>query len=142
MNKGFFHLSNSKYAFQTLGFPGGSDSKESAGNTRDLVSIPGLGRSPEGGHDNLLQYSCLENPMGRGAWQTTVHGVEKSQSRLRHFTLYPVRSSMEKGRSDIWREIGILVTKCAIFWVGQKSSFNKRLQKNTNELFGQLDISS
>ena len=48
MNKGFFHLLNSKYAFQTLGFPGGSDSKESAGNTRDLGSIPGLGRSPEG----------------------------------------------------------------------------------------------
>ena len=124
------------------GFPGGSDSKEPACSSGDPDSIPGLGRSPGEGHGNPLQYSCLENPMGRGAWQTTVHGVEKSQSRLRHFTLYPVRSSMEKGRSDIWREIGILVTKCAIFWVGQKSSFNKRLQKNTNELFGQLDISS
>ena len=46
-----------------------------AGNLRDAASIPGLGRSPGGGHGNLLQYSCLENPMDRGAWQATVHGV-------------------------------------------------------------------
>ena len=42
---------------------------------RDMGSIPGLGRSPGGGHGNLLQYSCLENPMDRGAWQAIVHGV-------------------------------------------------------------------
>ena len=47
------------------GFPGGSDSKESAHNVGDLGSIPGLGRSPEGGHGNPLQYSCLENPHGQ-----------------------------------------------------------------------------
>ena len=46
-----------------MGFPGGSDSKESACNVGDLGSIPGLRRSPGGGHVNLLQYSCLENPM-------------------------------------------------------------------------------
>ena len=51
-----------------------------AGDVRDLGSVPGLGRSPEGGHDNPLQYSCLENPMGRGAWQATVHRVAKSQT--------------------------------------------------------------
>ena len=45
-----------------LGFPGDSDSKESTGNVRDLGLIPGLGRSPRGGHGNPLQYSCLENP--------------------------------------------------------------------------------
>ena len=45
------------------GFPGGSDSKQSAYNGRDLGLIPGLGRSPEEGNGNLLQYSCLENPM-------------------------------------------------------------------------------
>ena len=45
-----------------LGFPGGSDGKESTCYTGDLVSVPGLGRSPGGGHGNLLQYSCLENP--------------------------------------------------------------------------------
>ena len=48
-------------------FPGGSDSKESACNAGDLVLIPGLGRSPEEGNGNPLQYSCLENPMDRGA---------------------------------------------------------------------------
>ena len=48
-----------------LGFPGGSDSKESACNVGDLGSIPGLGRSPGGGHGNPLQYSCLENPHGQ-----------------------------------------------------------------------------
>ena len=49
------------------GFPGGSDGKESACNAGDLGSIPGLGRSPGGGHGNPLQYSCLENPMDKGA---------------------------------------------------------------------------
>ena len=49
------------------GFPGGSDGKESASNAGDLGSIPGLGRSPEGGHGNALQYSGLENSMDRGA---------------------------------------------------------------------------
>ena len=48
-----------------MGFPGGSDSKESVCNAGDLDSIPGLGRSPGGGHGNPLQYSCLENPHGQ-----------------------------------------------------------------------------
>ena len=48
----------------------------------DAGSIPGSGRSPGGGHDNPLQYSCLENPMDRGAWRTTVHGVTKCQTQL------------------------------------------------------------
>ena len=54
------------------------DSKESACNVGDLGSIPGLGRSPRGGHGNLLQYSCLENPMDRGAWWATAHMVAES----------------------------------------------------------------
>ena len=58
-----------------MGFLGGQDSKESAYNAGDLGSIPGLGRSPGEGHDNPLQYSCLENSMDRGAWHATVHGV-------------------------------------------------------------------
>ena len=75
------------------GFPGGLDGKESACNVRDLGSIPVLKRSPGGRHGNLLQDSCLENPMDRGAcmdmnlgklgktvkdreaWHATVHGV-------------------------------------------------------------------
>ena len=52
---------------QKLGFPGSSDGKESTCNVGDLDSIPGLGTSPGGGHGNPLQYSCLENPMDRGA---------------------------------------------------------------------------
>ena len=54
------------------GFPGGSDGKESTCNVGDLGSIAGLERSPGGGHDNPLQYSCLENPMDRGAWQAAI----------------------------------------------------------------------
>ena len=58
------------------------DSKESTCNAGYLGFIPGLGRSPEEGHGNPLQYSCLENPMDRKAWWATVHGVEKSQTWL------------------------------------------------------------
>ena len=61
-----------------LGFPGGSGGKESTCNARDLGSITGFGRSPGEGKGYSLQYSCLENPMDRGAWQATVHGVAKS----------------------------------------------------------------
>ena len=61
-----------------MGFLGGSEGKESAFNEEDLDSIPELGRSPEEGNGCLLQYSCLENPMGRRAWQATVHEVTKS----------------------------------------------------------------
>ena len=57
-----------------LGFPGGSDCKESTCNAGDLGSVPGLGRSPGGGHGNPLQYSCLENSRDRGAWQAIDHG--------------------------------------------------------------------
>ena len=54
----------------------------SAGDIRDMGLIPGSGRSPGGGHGNPLQYSCLENPMGRGAWQATVHEVAKTRTQL------------------------------------------------------------
>ena len=59
-----------------------SDSKESACNAGDPGSTPGLGRSPGEGNGNPLQYSCLENPMDREAWQATVHGVAKSRTRI------------------------------------------------------------
>ena len=58
-----------------LGFPGGSDSKESVCSAGDPGSIPGLGRSPGEGYGNPLQYSCLENPMDRGAWCATTEWV-------------------------------------------------------------------
>ena len=69
-----------------IGFPGGSEDKASACNAGDLGSIPGLGRSPGEANGNPLQYSCLENPMDRGAWWATVHGVSKSRTRLSDFT--------------------------------------------------------
>ena len=53
-----------------------------AGDTRGTGSIPGLGRTPGEGDGNTLQYSCLENPMDRGAWWATVHGVTKSWTHL------------------------------------------------------------
>ena len=65
-----------------LGFPYSSVSKESACNAGDPGLIPGLGRSPGEGNGNPLQCSCLENPMDRGAWQATVHGVTKSWTQL------------------------------------------------------------
>ena len=61
------------FLWANLGFPGGSDGKESICNVGDLSLIPGLGRSPRGGHSNPLQYSCLENPMDMGL-QRIAHG--------------------------------------------------------------------
>ena len=61
-----------------MGFPGGSDGKESACSAGDQGSIPGLGRSPGEGNGSPLQYPCPENLMDRGAWWTVVHGVAKS----------------------------------------------------------------
>ena len=58
-----------------LGLPGGSGSKESAFSAEEPGSIPGWGRAPGEGNGDPLQYSCLENPMDREAWQATVHGV-------------------------------------------------------------------
>ena len=60
--------------FMSTGFPGGSAGEESACNVGDLGSIPGSERSLGKRNGNPLQYSCLENPMGRGAWRVTVHG--------------------------------------------------------------------
>ena len=75
-------LKEGKSLITCQGFPGGSDGKESACNAGDMGSIPGLGRSPGGGHSNALQYSCLENPMDRVAWGATVHRVARSQTRM------------------------------------------------------------
>ena len=60
-----------------LGFPDSSVGKESSCNAGDLGMIPGLGRSSGEGNGNLLQYSRLENPMNRGAWRVTVHGIAR-----------------------------------------------------------------
>ena len=65
------------------GFPGGTVVKESAcsaGDVRDVGSVPGSGRSPGGGNGNPLQYSCLENSMDRGTWWATIYGVAQSRT--------------------------------------------------------------
>ena len=59
-------------------FSAGSDCKESACNSGDGGSIPGLGRTPGEGNDSPLQYSCLGNPLDRGAWRTIVHGLQRA----------------------------------------------------------------
>ena len=69
-----------------MGFPSSSVGKESACDAGDPGLIPGLGRYPGEGNGNPLQYSYLENPMDRGAWRATVHGVTKSRTQLSHFT--------------------------------------------------------
>ena len=69
----------------SLGFPGDAVVKNppaNAGDARDVSWIPGSGRSPGGGNGNPLQYSCLGNPMDRGAWRATFHGVAKSRTPL------------------------------------------------------------
>ena len=96
------------------GFPDGSVGKESSwnvGDTRNVALIPGSGRSPDGGNSNLLQYSCLENSMDRGAWWATVCGVAKSHTWLStHACMHTyeeistqgkVNKSYSQGRAEI-----------------------------------------
>jgi len=71
-----------KYIYSSVGFPGGSDGKESACNAGNSTSISGSGRSPGEGNGYPLQYSCLENFMDRGAWRVTVHWISKSWTWL------------------------------------------------------------
>ena len=87
VNKSLSHSILQQHLFTPLyvynrGFPGDSEDKASACNAGDPGTIPGLGRSPGEGNGNPLQYPCLENPMDRGAWRATVHGVTKSRKRL------------------------------------------------------------
>ena len=77
------HMSSWGYVFLLYaGFPGSSNGKESACNAGDLSLIPGLGKSPGEGNDYSLQYSCLGNPIDRGAWRLQSIGVAKSWTRL------------------------------------------------------------
>ena len=91
-----------------------------AGDIRDTGLIPAWGRSPWGGHDNPPQYSCLENPVNRGAWYATVHGVAKSRTRLSdftslHFIYIYLTNSCEKKRSKKQRRKGkIFASDCRV----------------------------
>ena len=85
LNKGSYSFTNDdnlrchlKTNLFLMGFPGGSDGKESACNEGDLSLIPGSGGSPWEGNGYPLHYSCLENSMDRGTWRVIIHGVAKS----------------------------------------------------------------
>ena len=78
------------------GLPGGLNGEELACQARDAGLIPGSGRSPGGGHGNPLQYSCLENPMDKGAWRAAVHGVTEGWTRLSDFTFTFHSRALEK----------------------------------------------
>ena len=87
-------ITDKKLAFID-GLPQWLSSKEftcKAGATGDAGSIPGSGRSPRGGNGNPPQYPCLENPMDRGAWKTTVHRVTKSWTQLKQLCTYDFSS--------------------------------------------------
>ena len=68
----------------------------SAGDVRDLGSITGSGRSPGGGRGNPLQYSCLENPMDREAWQATIHRIAQSWTQLKQLSTNNTNSKIQK----------------------------------------------
>ena len=75
----------------------GKKSTCGTGSTGDMGSIPGSGQSPGGGHGNPLQYSCLENPMDRGAWWATVYGVTKNQIQLKRMNMH---APVAKGKKE------------------------------------------
>ena len=79
-----------------MGLPQWLSGRESTCNARDQGSIPGLGKSPGGGHSNPLQYSCLEIPMDRGTWWAIVHGVAKSRTRLKRHGMHTVEKSFSR----------------------------------------------
>ena len=76
--------------------PGGSVVKNLPGNAGDSGSIPGSGRSPGEGNGNPLQYSCLENPMDRGAWRAMAHGVTKESDTAEHKHAVPAEVTLIK----------------------------------------------
>ena len=90
-------------------------SPANAGDIRDTSSIPGLGRSPEGGHGNPLQYSCLGNSMDRGTWWTTVHRVEKSQTRLKRLGTFYI-CAVQCGRQAL-AECGSWAFETWLMWL-------------------------
>ena len=90
----------SGHLIYAMGFPHGSDSKESACNVGYPGSIPGLGRSPGEGNGNPLQNSCLENTTDRGAWQATVHAWSYKESDMTKQPHFPFLSSEVQETND------------------------------------------
>ena len=88
---------NQPWIFIGRGFPGGLDGKEFACNAEDLGSISELGRVAGEGNGHPLQYSCLENPTDRGAWQTTVHRMAKVHTWLTWLSMHAPTVTFPKG---------------------------------------------
>ena len=86
-----------------------------AGDIRDVGSIPGLGSSPRGGHGSLLKYSCLENPMNRGAWWATVHSIAQSRTQLKQLSMQPCKFLYGPNLTyihDYWKDHNFDYTDC------------------------------
>ena len=100
-----YHICVCIIIYYILSFSHGSAGKEYACYVGDLGSIPGLGRFPEGGHVNPLQYSFLGNPRDRGAWQATLHEVTKSQSQLNNSAQHrwAVSAQVQPGEGSLCR---------------------------------------
>ena len=97
---------------------------DNAGDIRDVRLIPGLGRTPGGGHGYPLQYSCLKDPMDRGAWRAMVHGVTKSQTQLKRLssgsiwrTLQPHKPSPQTHRCQNQTELKfVIISGLVLIW--------------------------
>ena len=103
-------------------FPSGSVVKNPPANAGDVGWISGPGRSPGEGNNNPLQYSCLENPMARGAWRTTVHKVTKSQTQLSDWVTCRLSYTKKLLGCDMPKHGNLLVKilKCENLWRGNK----------------------
>ena len=95
-------------------FPGGSEGKESACSAGDQGSVPGSGRSLGGGHGNSLQYSCLENPRGRGAWWASFQGVTKCQTQLNPLSMLGLSCCTQGLWFSLWH-VDLCVCVCVCF---------------------------
>ena len=114
-------------------FPGGSDGKVSVCNAGEPGLIPGLGRSPGEGNGSPLQYSCLENPMNRGACWPTVHGVGMSQTWLRDFTSLTM-SFGYKYICPLHDNCTLKVFKFKVNWPNLHTKVNKKYKQLTRKL--------
>ena len=102
-----------------------------AEDIRDTGSIPGSGRCPEVGSGNPLQCSCLKNPMDRGAWQTAVHGVTKSQTQRSTHKLHQTSSHITRGLQALLWAVDILVKTV---FSSSRACSNKQSQHNMIKL--------
>ena len=96
---------------KTCKISGGSVVKNPPASAGDMGSIPGSGRSPGTGHGNPLQYSCLGNPMDRGAWWAAAHGVTKNQTQLNNYTITTTNKGAKSKMKVTIRWLRCFVTK-------------------------------